>query len=550
MSINIINLSTSVFISAAPSASRPYSSSSSLLPIGGRVCPPTSSRHYAVELRPISQLTLGMRNIGVCGLVKYYKPPSKSRGRDCYIVAHIVDESSPSTGITCLIFNPSIDKLAKMGRVGAVALVKGVRIETQRDTGNLQAFGHEHTLVGVFAGEVSDMIPNRIGSWYDLTNAEKKRVEDLRLWSKREGPFLLNSKLEEVTPGHHFNMICQVAAMAVVPERKTAVLSVVDGTTSKMPCRELNLAKSKQKWEFDSVPELFYTYSLLAHDVWIANIVQLDVAAGDVIHMINVFSYQHVPKQSVQAAATVEPPQVELRVFDREGSIVCLEEDSQEAVKFIESLPVMHGVFPSWRTPEESDFYDENEDIVPTIVNDSTPQATLEEIRNADGGSEFLANVEVKLIIPGSLDAICVPICPTCGDKGNDVQAENIDDPTCLKDGATLVYKLTFSLLLSDKSGEALEILVDCQESQRLFSKTLSDNLAANRETKEKILDVFYMLTGGNDPFFAVPADPRYSYTRPTFQCAIKKLNDPSTAGNDTEPSCNYYLVNTVIEQK
>ena len=51
----------------------------------------------------------------------------------------------------------------------------------------------------------------------------------------------------------------------------------------------------------------------------------------------------------------------------------------------------------------------------------------------------------------------------------------------------TLVYKPTFTLLLSDESGE-LEVLVDSQESQRLFSKTFSSNVAANRETKEKML--------------------------------------------------------------
>ena len=510
------------------------------------MCPPTSSRYHAAELRPISELTLGLRNIGVCGLVKFYKPPSESRGRDCYIIVHIIDESSPTTGITCVIFNPSKDKLANMGRVGAVAIVKGVRIETQRDTTNLQAFGHEHTLVGVFAGEVSDVIPTRIGSWYDLKSPEKKRIQELRLWSKCEGPLLLSSRLEEVTPGHYFNTVCQVAAMAVLQERRDAVLSVLDGTSSKMPLRELNLAKSKQNWEFDSVPELYYTYRLLTHDVWVAKIAQLDVAAGDIVNMINVFSYQHPPRQSTQAAATLDLPLVELRLFDQEGSIVRLEEDCQEAIKFTESLPVMHGVFPSWRAPEESDFDNESEDIVHTIVDDTTPQATLEEIRNAESGSKFLANVEIKLVKPSTTDAICDSICPSCGGKGLEVQAENSNNPLCLKDSATLQYELIFSLLLRDETGE-LEVVVDGTESPRLFSKLFADNLSATQEMKEKILDVFYRLTGGNDPFFAVPADPRYSYTRPTLRCAVKKVISPPKASSG-EQSCNYYLVNTIID--
>ena len=523
---------------------------SSLLPIGGRVCPPTSSRHYNADLRPINQLILGMRNVSLIGLVKFYKPPSESRGRDCYIIVHIVDESSPSNGITCLIFNPSKDKLANMGRVGAVAIVKGVRIETQRDTGNLQAFGHEHALVGVFAGAESSVIPNRIGTWYDLTSAEKKRVEELRSWSKREGPLLLNSRLEEVTPGHYFNTMCQVAAMAVLQEQRGAVLSVVDGTCSKMPLGELNLAKSKQNWEFDSVPELYYAYRLLTHDVRVTDIARLDVAAGDVVNLMNVFSYQPPPRQSVEGGATVvNPPLVELRLCNREDSIVRLNEDSQEAIKFKESLPVMHGVFPSWRAPDESDFDVESEDVVCTIVDDSTPEATLEEIKNAECGSEFLADVEVELIKPGALDDIisCGPTCPSGDGKGSEVHDENGKNITQRpRDGATLQCELSFSLLLSDGSGE-LEVAVDSTESQRLFSKILTpDVLATSQETK-KILDIFYKLTGGNDPFFALPADPRYNYTRPTFQCGIKKVVNPP--GGSNGEVCSYSLVNTIIDQ-
>ena len=541
--LSTITSYSSASISADPSTSD--SASSLLLPIGGRVCPPTSSRHYSVQLRNISQLSLGMRNTGVCGLVKYYKAPTESRGRDCYIVVHIVDESSPSIGLTCLIFNPSKEKLAIMGSVGAVAIVKGVRIESHKDTMNLQALGHEHTLVGVFSGEVSDVIPNRIGSWYDLSSEEKKRIKELRSWSKREGPLLLSSKLEEVTIGHHFNMVCQVAAMAVLEERKDAVLSVLDGTTAKLPFRELDLAKSKQPWEFDSDPELFYTYRLLTHDVWVAKIAELDVAAGDVVHMINVFSYQLPPRFSVQAS-TGDSPQVELRLIHCQGKIVHLEDDCQEAIRLKESLPVVHGVLPSWRAPELSNF-DETEDIVHTIVNGSTPQGTLEEIRKSDIGSEYVADVEVMLISPGTLDAICVPSCPKCKGRGVDVRAENGEDLKCLKDNAILEYSLNFSLLLSDDS-EDLEVIVDSKESKRLFSKVFTIKLVADQETKKKALNIFYTLTGGNDPFFALPTDPRYSYPRPTLRCAIKKVgNHPSSAGAD-EQSCNYYLVNTVID--
>jgi hypothetical protein len=318
-----------------------------------------------------------------------------------------------------------------------------------------------------------------------------------------------------------------------------------------MPLCELNLTKFKQNWEIDSVPDFYYAYRLLTHDVRVTNIAQLDVEAGDIVNMINVFSYQYPPRQSMQGGvAMMDPPQVELRLFGQEGSIFRLEEDSREAIKFKESLPAMHGVFPSWRTPDQSDFDDETEGVVCTIVDDSAPQATLDKIKNSESGSAFLADVEIKLIKPCALDDImsCDPLCPSCGgERGREVQDENgRSNLQCLKDGATLRYELTFSLLLSDGSGE-LEVVVNSTQSQRLFSKIIAPgDLAPNRETKEKLLDIFYKLTGGNDPFFSLPADLRYHYTRPTFQCGIVKLVCRSGANNSE--ICNYCLVNTIID--
>lgn len=477
----------------------------------------------------------------MCGVVKFYKPPAVSKGRDSYTVVHIIDESSPLTGLTCVIFNPSKEKLAVMGCIGAVVIIKGIRIESLGETGNLQAMGHEHTLVGVFSGDTSDVIPNQIGSWYELQGQEKERLAELKLWSRREGPLLLSTKLEEETSGHCFNMVCLVAAMAVLEERKDAVLSVVDGTTMKTACRELSLKTTKQQWEFDSAPNLFYVYRGLTRDVWVNNIDELDVAAGDVVHMMNVHS--HHCSTNLALLPTTEP-QVELRISEHMGSIVRLEDDSIEATKLRDSLPTVQCVVPSWRVPLDTE---DVEGIVHTIVDNSTLIATLDQIKEAEVGSEYLAEVEVSLISPASLDTICVPYCPRCHGKGPDVQAEGINSCKCLVDGAILEYKVAFTFHLRDDTDE-LEVLVGSQESQQLFSKSFAIKFAANQETKDKLLDIFYSLTGGNDPFFPLPPDPRFSYTRPILNCAIKKLLNPSKSSS--EPLYSYYLVNTVIDQR
>ena len=210
-----------------------------------------------------------MKTAGVCGIVKHYKPPAKSKGRDYYTVIHLVDESSPLVGITCVIFNPSKSKLAVMGSIGSVAIIKGLRIESNRETGNLQVLGHEHTLVGVFSGDATVALPDQIGSWYELKAREKKRLEELRQWSTKEGPLLLSTKLEEILSGHFFNMVCVVAAMAVVEECRLAVLSVVDGTMATVACNQLDVDNTRHEWIFDADPELFYKYRSFIQDVWV-----------------------------------------------------------------------------------------------------------------------------------------------------------------------------------------------------------------------------------------------------------------------------------------
>lgn len=488
-----------------------------------------------------------MRNIGICGVIKYYKPPAKSKGRDCYILVHMVDESSPSAGLTCIIFNPSMEKLAKMGTVGAVAIIKGVRVESNRETGSLQALGHEHTLVGVFSGKESATIPGQIGTWYILKNHEKKRLTELKLWLKREGLFLLSTRLEEVGVGCYFNAVCLVAAMAVLEERKLAVLSILDGTVMKPSSRELDPLKTKNKWEFDTAPKLFFLYRQFTRDVYVSNIEELDVSAGDTVYFKNLSCYQQpvTPAQVVVPAMATnvhvaDPSLVELRLTGQQSGVVQLDEDCEEVVKLKESLLAVQGVLPSWRTPEQ--FSD-----IETSVDNTLPLATLDEIKEADEGTECLADVEVINVCPGTMDAICASFCPACYDLDNSCMSESQEEQSCSCsiDSSVLEYELTFSLRVRDGSDE-LEVLVVSEEAKLLFSKLLGAKFMANDETKNKLLDLFYYMTGGNDPFFVLPLDPRYAYDRPSFRCAIRKCFNPSTA-IDSEQSYSYHLVNTVI---
>ncbi len=65
------------------------------------------------------------------GVVKYFKPPMRSKGRDCFTVLYVIDKStSDSSGLTCVIFNFVREMLPVVCACGEVVMVKGLSINT------------------------------------------------------------------------------------------------------------------------------------------------------------------------------------------------------------------------------------------------------------------------------------------------------------------------------------------------------------------------------------------------------------------------------------
>ena len=285
-----------------------------------------------------------------------------------------------------------------------------------------------------------------------------------------------------------------------------------------------------------------------------SNIDQLDAEAGGVVHLKNVYCLHK--STALDAGRESATSTTELRITGHNGgAIVCLDDSSRESIEAKASLPVVEMALPVWRKPsdlDESEAAQQDDDddeikTVRTIVDRSTPLSTLEQIEEEVSGAEYLADVEVLLVMPGSVDAMCTPYCPRCQKK---VEVES-GVAVCEEDGAALEYSLDFSLSLRDEHDfSELTVHVRNEEARKLFSNLLANDFLANQATKTHLLDILYALTGGNDPFFPLPPDPRYSYTRPYFRCAIKKLFDSQSSSqvehsSPTTASC--CLVNTAI---
>lgn len=509
---------------SATSSSTAYSSTASS---PERIFKPKSPRFYntsilkLVEVDPQSHATFG-----VCGVVKYYKAPSPSRGKDCFTVIGIVDESSPQKSFECVIFNPFQEKLPVVCHVGEIVLIKGLTFRKYHES--ISGFGHEHSLVGIFSSSPSAPIPSSLGTWYDMKPHELERIKALKQWVSDRGRFLLNTKFEEVTNLHYFNTYCRVASIATFSPLGLHVLGVYDGTSLKMPFRELDLSSSKFHWEVQNDPRACYMYQGLIVDVFVGEC--KDVEVGDFVELVNVLSLPVSPGSDSDPDSL---PPVELKITKHnlyDGKVRVLPDSSPRVQQIINNLPKPYGPFPTWKPLVNAP------KSIGTVLNRQSKQsATLKEIEDAPAGSVFCCDVEVVSAGPVPVEEFCQLRCSDCKmryaiPKPEDLGSQDpgflmLGDP-CIycndseEDTGTLKYMYVFTLRIRDSTGE-LEVFVSDKEGASLLPNLPPTNFYADQSSKQKLVDILYNLTGGNDPFYPLPLDRKFCYPRPLFSCSI-----------------------------
>ena len=509
-----------------------------------RVFRPKSIRYYNIQIKNLSELIPDSpTRVGVCGVVKYFKAPSASKGKDCYTVIGIVDETSPQKSLECVVFNPHQGRLPVVCSVGGVVLIKGITIRNFNNV--LTGTGHEHTLVGIFS---STPLSNSIGTWYELRSNELSRIKSLKQWAIDQGHVCLNTKFEEVTSLHYFNTVCRIASIATDDQLGIQALSVYDGTTLKLPSSEISQSSSKHQWKMDNDPNACYMYQGLINDVFVSEIKNIKV--GDTVELVNVLSLPVTPN-----TADADPnsqPQIELKIMNRimyKGNVRVLPGDSPSVQQFLNDMPRPYGPFPVQRSPSNVPT------TIGTVLHKQLKQtATLKQIQDAPIGSVFCCEVEVVGAGPAPIEDFCQLRCSDCKlryaiPKLEDMESEDsgfltVGDP-CIycsdseESTSTLKYMYLFTLYIRDITGE-LRVFVSDKEGATLLQNLPPNNLHVDNNSRQKLLDVLYSLTGGNDPFFPLPCDPKFSYPRPLLNCCIL------TYMSQTEQQ-RYSLVDTVL---
>ncbi|XP_048404897.2 protection of telomeres protein 1 isoform X2 [Stegostoma tigrinum] len=180
---------------------------------------------------PLNKIKGGV-TINVYGVVKFFKPPYRSRGTDFSSTVTIVDPSNAR--LNCVLFNGNADLLPKIYKVGDV--VRFHRIKIQEFNKGLQAINAPGFSALTFDGTPgAPLKPRTTSRSYQFTSTDQRTVEELRRWGNADlSIHQPTTKLSEVKPAEYFDLTCQLIAKAQV-DRSAVLLKVWDGTKYPHP---------------------------------------------------------------------------------------------------------------------------------------------------------------------------------------------------------------------------------------------------------------------------------------------------------------------------
>lgn len=435
-----------------------------------------------------------------------------------------MDESQHCTALPCVLFNPRKQRLPVAISPGEIIMIKGLIISNFQ--GSLQARGHENSLVGIFPADPATPVPKKIGDWYIIKDVEKSRIQQLRAWSARESPFLLNSKLEELTCDNFCATLCLVLRVGI-SRTATMQLAVCDGTQSKIPEED-----SEPLTILSHLPLLHQGYKELISTVHLPANFKHQVIAGDVVQLFNIrmikserYPHSNTPNQVM-----------ELVIGDHasyQGSINILPIDSPAVTKFKSSLPRIKTPPPSSPTAGSSCPMQ----LSTVICCEDSKHASLTEIMEAAVGSMQVAEVQVVGIgTCKRLEDICQLRCTGCKSlyltpRQDDPDHEDLlaagdvcvcCSPNELHAPNTLQYMYGFTLVITDHHTQ-MEVAVSGVEGEKFLSQmqVRPANLCMDKGAWQSHWNLLQRMTGGTDPFQASSPDPAPHEERPSLNLCI-----------------------------
>ncbi|XP_067855927.1 protection of telomeres protein 1 isoform X2 [Heptranchias perlo] len=287
---------------------------------------------------PLNKIKDGV-TVNVYGVVKFFKPPYRSKGTDFCSTVTIVD---PSNGkLNCVLFSGNADLLPKIYKVGDV--VRFHRIKIQEFNQELQAISAVGFSALIFDGTLgAPMKPRTSSKSYQFTATDQQTVEGLRRWANANLSIHKSSiKLSEVKPAEYFDLTCQLIAKAAV-DRSAVLLKVWDGTKCPHPLWQIPVDMNALEGDPADIQRLCkLTVDVLVYDNHIKAANSLKV--GSYLRIHNIHAKLATPSSEKQSGSLATEPELEFHLHGGTSygrGITVLPEtcsDLQQLKQFLES---------------------------------------------------------------------------------------------------------------------------------------------------------------------------------------------------------------------
>ena len=428
----------------------------------------------------------------VFGVVKDFRPATKSRGTDYYLTMTLVDDSSTEEGIHCNLFNREKNRLPHIQTIGDIVCLH--RMYVNEYGGAPQLVSKKYSSAICFDGRVGTRVVPRTGCVsYTFTQEERARVKQLRKWSQQQ---------ERKKP----------TAMANKPASDQAVQQA-SGQPGGQESREQDGEQASREQDGEQASR------------------EQD---GE----------QESREQDGQQASCEQDGEQESR--EQDGQQASCEQDGEQerdsakgTKSSINDIKIVSSVSVAITTTLHPDIrFTSIRDVIATekvpskfrcrvkVMGIVSPLSVEEMVVLRCNECSYLTPIPRKLELDLTDSYITDQPCRLCA---SDITRHHIPLLRCM---------YFFRMKLEDESGKSLVVYVSGNNAVKFLSGIPPTNFYRKQIQRYALLEVLYTLTGDNDPF--ITDDVRHP--RPWVECCLLSYYHPSS-----KDKVYYHLFDTIL---
>ena len=466
---------------------------------------PKKGSKVEYQYTKLGDLEPGQRKVNVIGVVKEFGEPRITRGTEYCFLLTLLDETNPLVGIKCVTFNSAKERLPHVKREGDIVCLHRVNVSDYRNV--MQIDGPPFSSSLRFSSKIANKIKPSTGCLsYTFTATERRRVRELRQWvQQRRIEHAL--KLEAISRGQKFDLLCQIVWIAQLASTNQTVLSVWDGSLCPLITKSFEIAEA----EIQSNTGLSAIIGpTLQRQILIKGKLspKLKLKPGSYIHISNL-------------EASTQNETIELHMKGK-------------AQENIEILPTENHSCSELKSRLISALC--SQAVVTTTPNAHISLSTLQRVKDyqlPETPGKFHCKVKLLGVLTPSVEEMVYLSCDNC-ELFKPIPKSTITElesglctepcPLCSKDSqeSHVPHCMFLVRLLVADYTTTLEVHIPHDEAITLFNGVKPTNLYQHQTVRYMLMTKLYQLSGGNPPFSQDVGD----HLRPWIDCCLLKVRE------------------------